>query len=494
MAPKIFFTRSNQNAQVTKKNRFPGWRRIFFGVRTRILISYIVLMIFSTLVSVLAIYEVLLVRLEEQVEKSLIKEVKEFRRLTAGRNPTTAQPFGDDVAAMFDVFLSRNIPHDNTFLITLLNGEFYKSNPQVLPVNLQPNSALVKQWQKLKQPKEGKKLTSTDTIYYLAEPVLKGKTQGVFVVVYSDTLAHQQVNQAIVVIIQVTIAVLAIASMLAWLVAGRLLAPLRLLIETARSITESDLSQRIPVEGVDQIAELSITFNEMLDRLQTAFASQRNFINDASHELRTPITIIRGHLELLGDDPQERRETVELVTDELDRMSRFVDDLLLLAKAEQPNFLNLQTVDISSLTEELYTKATALGERDWRLENKGMGRIVADRQRLTQAMMNLAENATQHTTDGDVIALGSEVLNGHAYFWVRDTGVGIDLADQERIFERFARGSHSYRRSEGAGLGLSIVSAIATAHGGRVELKSKPGKGSTFTIVIPLDPPFGGSV
>ncbi|KAB8331771.1 HAMP domain-containing protein [Scytonema tolypothrichoides VB-61278] len=450
-------------------------------------------MVFSILVSVLAIYEVLLVRLEEQAENFLIKEVKEFRRLTQGRNPSTAQPFGDDVAAIFDVFLSRNIPHDDTFLITLLNGKFYKSNPQLLPVTLQPNSAFVKQSEKLKQPKQGKKLTSTHTIYYLAEPILKGKTHGVFLVVYSDTLARQQVNQAVVVIIQVTIAVLAIASVLAWIVAGRLLAPLGLLIETARSITESDLSQRIPVQGVDQIAELTMTFNEMLDRLQTAFASQRNFINDASHELRTPITIIRGHLELLGDDPQERRETVELVTDELDRMSRFVDDLLLLAKTEQPNFLNLQTVDISSLTEELYTKATALAQRDWRLENKGVGRIVADRQRLTQAIMNLAQNATQHTSDGDIIALGSKVLNGDAYFWVRDTGVGIAPTDLERIFERFARGSQSYRRSEGAGLGLSIVRAIATAHGGRVELKSRLGEGSTFTIIIPLDPP-GDSV
>ncbi|MBP5973430.1 HAMP domain-containing protein [Brasilonema sp. CT11] len=451
-------------------------------------------MAFSTLVSILAIRQVLLVRLEQEVDKFLTKEVKEFRRLTDGRNPSTAQPFGDDVAAIFDVFLSRNIPHEDTFLITLLNGKFYKSSPQALPIALQRNSAVIEHWQKLKQPKQGKEFTSSHTIYYAAEPILKGKTQGVFVVVYSDNDTHQEVNQAVVVVIQVTIAVLAIASVLAWVVAGRLLAPLRLLIETAHLITESDLSRRIPVQGVDQIAELTITFNQMLDRLETAFASQRNFINDASHELRTPITIIRGHLELLGDDPQERRETVELVTDELDRMSRFVDDLLLLAKAEQPNFLNLQTVDISLLIGELYTKATALAQRDWRLENKGVGLIVADRQRLTQAIMNLAQNATQYTSDGDVIALGCELLNGKVRFWVRDTGVGIPLADQERIFQRFARSSSSPRRSEGAGLGLSIVRAIATAHGGRVELKSKLGKGSTFSLIIPLDPPFGDSV
>ena len=474
---------------LTKKNRLPGWRRIFFGVRTRILAWYVVLMACSTLVSILTIREVLLLRLEAQIEKSIAHELEEFKRLTKGRNPNTAQLFGDDIGAIFDVFLSRNIPHEDTFFVTLLNGKFYKCSPEDLPIILQPNSPLVKSWQKINRNESGKIFTSDEIIQYLAVAVIKGKNHGVFVIAHSSSSARQQVNQAVVVIIEVTIAVIAAASVLAWIVAGRLLAPLRLLSETAYSISESHLSGRIPVQGVDQIAELTITFNEMLDRIQTAFASQRNFINDASHELRTPITIIRGHLELLGDDPQERRETVELVTDELDRMSRFVDDLLLLAKAEQPNFLNLETVDIRSLTEELYTKALALDDRDWLLVNKGTGRIVADRHRLTQAMMNLAQNATQHTSPRATIVIGSDVNGSNAHFWVRDTGVGIALDDRKRIFERFARGTLSHRRSEGAGLGLSIVQAIAVAHGGRVELESRLGEGSTFTIIIPLDPP-----
>jgi len=446
-------------------------------------------MAFSTLVSILAIRHVLVVRLEERLEKSLIPEVEEFRRLIKGRNPTTAQLFGDDIAAIFRVFLSRNIPGDHEVFIALLNGQFYQSSPETLPAALRSNSAIVKHWAKLTQPEQGKKFILTDSIYYLAEPVTKGKTHGVFVVTHFNSSDYHEVNEAVSVAIVVMIAVLSVTSIFAWIVAGRVLAPLRLLTETAHLISESDLTRRIPVQGIDEISELTITFNEMLDRLQAAFASQRDFINDAGHELRTPITIIRGHLELLGDDPQERRETVELVTDELDRMSRFVDDLLLLAKAEPPNFLILETVDIDLLTEELYTKARALADRDWRLENKGAGRIVADRHRLTQAMMSLAQNATQHTTDQDVITLGSTLTNGNACFWVRDTGEGIAFADRQRIFERFARGSRSRRRSEGAGLGLSIVQAIAVAHGGRVELFSRPGKGSTFTIVIPLDPP-----
>ncbi len=479
----------SKNGDVTPTNKPRGWRRIFFGVRIRLLAWYVVLMTFSTLVSMLTIRQVLLVRLQERVEKSLVHEVEEFRRLTKPFNPITTPPFEDNVAAIFDVFLSHNIPGENEFFITLLNDQFYQSSPEALPAPISSDSNLVKHWAKLTHPERGKKVTPTDSILYLAEPVIKGNTHGVLVVAYSDRGEHNLVNQTVVVVIEVRMAVLAVASVLAWIVAGRVLAPLRLLTETAHLISESDLTRRIPVQGTDEIAELTLTFNQMLDRLQAAFASQRDFINDAGHELRTPITIVRGHLELLGDDPQERRETVELVTDELDRMSRFVDDLLLLAKAEQPKFLTLETVDIGFLTEELYTKARALAPRDWRLDKKGVGRIVADRQRLTQAMINLAQNATQHTKDGDVIALGSALINGKAHFWVRDTGEGIALADQQRIFERFARSSNSSRRSEGAGLGLSIVRAIALSHGGRVELVSRLRQGSTFTIVIPLDPP-----
>jgi two-component system, OmpR family, sensor kinase len=237
----------------------------------------------------------------------------------------------------------------------------------------------------------------------------------------------------------------------------------------------------------DEIAQLARTFNAMLDRLESAFATQRAFVSDASHELRTPITIVRGHLELLGDDPQERRDTVALVTDELDRMTRFVDDLLLLAKAERDDFLHVSDVELGALTEELFDKAGALGARQWQLDFRGEALVRADRQRLTQAIMGLAQNAVQHTADGDPIWLGSDADRDNVRLWVRDSGPGVALEDQERIFERFARASATRRRSEGAGLGLAIVRAIAEAHGGRVALSSKPGAGATFTVIIPRE-------
>jgi two-component system, OmpR family, sensor kinase len=276
---------------------------------------------------------------------------------------------------------------------------------------------------------------------------------------------------------------------LAFVIAGRVLAPLRELTDTARSITETDLTRRIEVVGHDEVAEAGRTFNAMLDRLQAAFATQKSFVADAGHELRTPITIIRGHLELLGDDAQERRETVTLVCDELDRMSRFVDDLLLLAQAEQADFVQPSDVDLDALTEELMAKASALAPRDWQLESVGFGRLHADRQRLTQAVMQLAQNAVQHTAEGDRIAIGSSLRDGHARLWVRDRGPGVAQADRDRIFDRFARGSGA-RRSAGAGLGLTIVSAIAEAHGGSVRLEpAGPDGGALFTVTIPADSP-----
>jgi two-component system OmpR family sensor kinase len=283
--------------------------------------------------------------------------------------------------------------------------------------------------------------------------------------------------------------VLLIASALAWVIAGRVLAPLRTLQTTAHAITETDQTQRIEVHGDDEIAELGRTFNAMLDRLEAAFASQRAFVSDAGHELRTPITIVRGHLELLGDDPLEREETVALVTDELDRMARFVDDLLLLAKAEQADFLHLAPLDLDVLTDELYNEAKALADRDWRLVGSGTGTVTADRQRLTQAVMQLAQNAAEHTRDGDRIALGSAIRNRVAMLWVADSGPGIPAAERDEIFERFHRGGDGRRRSEGAGLGLSIVRAIAEAHGGRVELDTREGAGATFTLIVPTEPP-----
>lgn len=490
---------------------FLAWYQFLGQARTRILLWYALLMAFFIIVAIPAIRQRLFVKVEIRVRQELIEEIDEFKELLVKglknedlevleeleRNrillpSNTPASDREKLAAIFDIFLSRELPEDDTYLIAILNDKFYKSSHRGLPQVINRNSKLMQRWQTLSKPSLGEPeipAANADSIIYAAEPIeVNDKRLGVFVVAHMTAGERKEALEAFYVVIEVTIFVLFLALFLAWFAAGKVLSPLRLLAKTAHSISESDLAQRIKVEGEGELAELAIAFNQMMDRLEAAFASQRNFVNDAGHELRTPITIVQGHLELMGDDPQERKETLALVMDELERMNRLVNDLLLLARSERPDFLQLETVDIRILTEELFAKAQALGIRNWHLDSVAKGKIVVDRQRITEAIMNLAQNATQHTTEKDKISIGSAIGNKSVRFWVRDTGNGIDLADQQRIFERFARVTNSRRRSDGSGLGLSIVKAIAEAHGGKINLRSQLGTGSTFTIVIPLEP------
>jgi two-component system, OmpR family, sensor kinase len=463
-------------------------RRLFSSARARILASYLVLLLFSTVLGTIALRQVLLARAGERVDDALVQESEEFRRLARfGRDPRTGDPFGNDVRRIFDVFLARNVPGEGEALYAYVGGDvrtrFAPGLPQVTIPAIDDAAATRRAERGEAELPDGRR------IRFLVVPVeAGGRTRGAFAVAIDLSGELEEVNEALRLAVGVGIGVLFLASLLAWAVAGRVLAPLRMLRDTARSISESDLTRRIRVEGDDELADLARTFNEMLDRLEQAFASQKAFISDAGHELRTPITIIRGHLDVMGDDPQDRRETLEVVDDELERMGRLVNDLLLLARANRPDFLQTETVDLGDLTRELFTKASALADRDWRLAAVGSARIVADRQRLTQALMNLSQNAVAHTREGDAVELGSSLQDGLVRLWVRDTGPGVPESEQSRIFERFVRLDHSGSR-EGAGLGLAITSAVAAAHGGGVELDSRPGQGACFTVVIPTEPP-----
>ena len=198
--------------------------------------------------------------------------------------------------------------------------------------------------------------------------------------------------------------------------------------------------------------------------------------------------MIRGHLETLGDSPREREEAIAVIQDELDRMSRYVDDLLLLAKAPRPDFLRLGPIDLDLFTHDLFAKARSLGDRDWRLDGTGVGIVVADPQRLTQAVMNLADNAVRHTGAGDSIWLGSSLIGDQARLWVRDEGPGIDPDDRERIFEplRARRPGPGPPTAPGSGSRSCGRSPRRTA--GASSSTRSPGLGATFTIVLPATP------
>lgn len=239
--------------------------------------------------------------------------------------------------------------------------------------------------------------------------------------------------------------------------------------------------------GRDEASQIALTFNDMLNRLEHAFGTQRQFLDDIGHELRTPLQVISGHLELLplDDDAEQRRQTIDLVMDELARMNRMVDDLVLLARAEQPDFIRLEPVDVAFLTHDVLRKASALGDHRWEFGGAAAVTVVGDRQRLTQAWMQLADNAVRHTPPGQVIQVGSAVDGVALRMWVHDTGPGVPPDQTESIFDRFRRGSRS--AAGGSGLGLSIVAAIVTAHGGSARVAPSR-TGARFEIAIPLRP------
>src|SRR5690606_20752571 len=205
---------------------------------------------------------------------------------------------------------------------------------------------------------------------------------------------------------------------------------------------------------------------------------------DAGHELRTPITVIRGHLELMGDDPAEREETRALLMEELDRMNRMVNDLIMLAKADRPDFLTVGEVDLADLTVDVVAKSRGLGDRRWRVGAVAEVRVLGDAQRLTQALMQLASNAVRHTADGDTIEVGSAVRGESVLLWVRDGGPGVAPEDAERIFERFVRGGRAARRARGRTAGPRMGGARrAAARGpaGRGRGARRPPHGRTAT-------------
>ncbi len=279
-----------------------------------------------------------------------------------------------------------------------------------------------------------------------------------------------------------------------YLIGTRVSRPLRRMAAVAARVDAGDLHPRIDGQGGqgEEVQVLADAFNHMLDRLTDAFAGQRAFVADASHELRTPLTVIRGQLELLAAQPSpsggEVRRVERLLQAEIARVSRLVNDLLLLAKAEQTQFLRIEPIALAGYVQELWDGMSLLAERRFELGPLPQGTLRADPDRLAQALRNLIGNAIDHTVakDGLVRMLVQTIPDGCLRFVVEDDGPGIPLAQRERIFDRFYRTDAARdRASGGTGLGLAIVRAIAEAHGGHVAAGCSPEGGARIEIELP---------
>lgn len=294
--------------------------------------------------------------------------------------------------------------------------------------------------------------------------------------------------------------ILALALLASYLAGARVSAPLRRMAAVAARIDAGDLGPRMDLSGhpPGEVLVLGTAFNRMLERLAESFRGQRQFIADASHELRTPLTVIRGQLEVLvsqaAPSPQDVQRVERMVQIELARINRLVDDLLLLAKSEQPHFLRVEPLDVASFITELWRGLTPTARRRFKLGPLAHGVLLADSDRLAQALRNLIRNAIEQTEPdtGRVCLEARPVGAGSIQFAVTDNGPGIPESERERVFERFHRTDASRSRSTGgAGLGLAIVAAIAQAHHGTVRAAAGDGSGGArFELELPRFTPF----
>ena len=278
----------------------------------------------------------------------------------------------------------------------------------------------------------------------------------------------------------------------------RMLKPVDYVSSLAARISSTNLKERINYQGPeDEIKHLADTFDDMLGRLESAFESQKQFIQDASHELRTPIAIAQTNIEVTEMDEKatvkDYKRLMEVLKMSLGRMNRLSDNLLLLSEGEQSR-VKWSVVDMSVLLEEVLIETSAkAADAGVLLELQPVPDeifVMGDAMLLKQAVINLVDNAIKYNRSGGTVKLSARAEGAHLVLQVQDSGIGISIADQQHIFDRFYRVDQSRARSQGgSGLGLAIVKKVVEDHGGTISMESTPGEGSTFVISLPRHRP-----
>lgn len=331
--------------------------------------------------------------------------------------------------------------------------------------------------------------TATPQGYMILASQIRVGPRSVGLFVAGVDLAHldAQRRQVLVLAASEASVALVITLLSTYLLLRRVLRTVGRVTEAALEISQGDLDRRLGDQGAhDEVGHLARTFDAMLARISAVMGSQRQLLSDVSHQLRTPLTVARGHLEVLGrgncQDAGEVHETITVVVEELEHMRVLVDRLLLLGRALEPDFIELEPVDLRSFLADLADTTRVLADRRWSVSPVPDVVVAVDSHKLRGALLNLVDNAVKATANGD--SIGLEVHHdGELHLGVVDTGRGM-TADQRGVaFSRFARPGAV--DTTGSGLGLAIAKAVVEGHGGRIELESEPGSGCRVTLVLP---------
>lgn len=431
----------------------------------------------------------------EQADGELLQEVEELRQLS---DQSAADRPYRDVGVLLEDFLGFSVPGSDESMIAfvgdsrvpaLVSGGERRidlTEPAVIDAVLtqrRPDETVLSTVE-----------TPTQDLRIAITPVQGDDGQGTLVVGIDRGARLDRVDSLLSAYGVGALLTLLLAGAVLLVAVRRLLSPLGDLVEAAEQIDDRELSRRVVVpEQRTEVASLATSLNTMLERLESSFVAQRRFLDDTAHELRTPLTIMRGNLEVLdAEDVEDVEATRHIELVEIDRMRRIVDDLLLLARLDRPDFVRPAPIDARDLHVDLLALVPALGDHEWVDDGCVEGVVHVDRDRVVQAVQQLCANAVKFSEPGSQIRLRTAWRGAGEdralVLSVADDGVGIAPEEQEAVFERFGR-AEGQRAVEGSGLGLPIVRAIAHAHGGEIEIDSRPGEGSTFSLVVPAPEP-----
>ena len=419
------------------------------------------------------------------VTRNLVSEVASYEQVVTGAN-------GSNLDALTVAYLrSRVLPQGETIMLGLPNGDRVGSAGSG-PLLRSPTIRALWAHPPATSGTYRSVLSGTDTLYLVA-PIRSGTaTLGTIVVTSDLTQLASDQNRVLALLIAEALVALIGAVAGAYLLLRRLLREVGRITTTASSIESGELNRRLGDQGTDdEVGQLAATFDSMLDRLQAAMVVQRRLLSDVSHQLRTPLTVARGHLEILARQPTadiaDVRETVTVVVDELDHMRALVERLLMLGRALEPEFLQLEHLDLRTFLSDLFDSAQVLAPREWSLGPVPDLVVNVDVNKLRGALLNLIDNAVGATRETDRIEICAvhDAPDGPLVLSVEDSGPGIPDHQLRSVLERFGRMGSADR--EGSGLGLAIVTAVAEAHGGHLELSRSHLGGCRAAIGLPFE-------
>ena len=420
----------------------------------------------------------------KNIDAHLAREGLELDLLARQATSPDTGNFIEDPRQLLELYISRTIPDPNETMFVISEGSVFARTTDSPPVRLDLDQQFLQSLSSFQTVTYGDWPTDVGNARYLFVPVISGESNGALVaVIFSD------IEAAPIVDLLLRFLVIALSSMVAiigvgYWAAGVVVRPIERLTKFAQRIGEESLQDRLPITGDSrELDELAAEFNHMLERLEEAFRSQREFIDVAGHELRTPLTIIRGHFDLAKRNPGDSSASMDIIEDELHRMSRLVQDLQTLTRSSSPEFIVRENLNLANLTRDLKSKAKTLSKRRI-VVNGATGTWSLDQQRISQAVLQLLENALKYSGVRAKIILSFQPTDSNLEISVEDSGPGVPVDIRERIFDPFVRGK-GQQNIDGAGIGLSLVRAIAQAHGGRATLMESELGGSKFILSIP---------